>query len=203
MDVASLAKRHKKYVKFVEKSISAARVQVAEALAGLNEDEDKEMAMKYKTQIRQLMAIETLFLNLTLLVLVPQAPGNGSIVIEILEDIEELKECYGNLGIATVQTSKKTKDTTERQEAQHVLVDFLTSMLTKPQSFLREVANACFRHFCVECVDEASLWRLLGIVGTANQEAGDFMEGENAGEGQEDDEEAELEQEEDSEDSDE
>lgn len=40
-------------------------------LAGLNEDEDKEMVIKHKAQLRQLVAIETLFLNLTLLVLVP------------------------------------------------------------------------------------------------------------------------------------
>jgi len=182
LDIASLAKRHKKYLKFVDKNISQVRAQVAEELSSLSEDSDKEMIIKHKAQIRQLMAVETLFLNLTLLVLVPQAIDNQKLVIETLDDIEELKECYINLGINKVQSSKKAKkaDTDEleaKQEAQKVLIDFLTSMLTKPQSFLREVANACFKHFCVECVDEESLWRLLGIVGTANQEAGDFMEG--------------------------
>ena len=51
-------------------------------------------------------------------------------------------------------------------------------MLAKPQSFLREAANMCFKNFCVDCIDEASLARLLGIVSTANKEAGEFMEPE-------------------------
>jgi hypothetical protein len=48
LDVASLTKRHKKYLKFVEKNISQARAQVAEALTSLNEDKDKEMILKHK-----------------------------------------------------------------------------------------------------------------------------------------------------------
>lgn len=130
--------------------------------------------------------------------LVPQALNDQTIVMETLEDIEELKECFGNLGIDKVQTGKKAKKTEEEEaaqkEAQSVLIDFLTSMLTKPQSFLREVANTCFKHFCVKCVDEENLWRLLGIVGTANKEAGDFMEGDKdpADDGEDFDEDAEL-----------
>lgn len=71
--------------------------------------------------------------------------------METLEDIEELKECYSNLGLQKVKenTHKKAKrnseDETNKKEAQSVLIDFLTSMLTKPQSFLREVANSCFK----------------------------------------------------------
>ena len=84
-----------------------------------------------------------------------------------------------------------------------MLIDFLTSMLTKPQSFLREVANTCFKHFCVKCVDETNLWRLLGIVGTANKEADDFMMGDQDPENNDEefDEDAELEDEASSDDS--
>jgi len=130
-----------------------------------------------------------------------------------LEDIEELKECYQNLGIDKVgpKKAKKAKvvdeDAEEAQaEARSVLVDFLTSQLTKPQSFLRDVANSCFKHFCAECVDQQNLERLLGIVATPNQEAGEFMQGDEAlddqDEDMEGDEEIEMEKEELSEDSD-
>jgi len=93
--------------------MSQTRAQVAEALSGLSEDKDKEMIIKHKAQLRQLTAIETLFLNLTLLVLVPQALSDQSTVVETLEDIEELKECFSNLGIDKVQTGKKVKKTEE------------------------------------------------------------------------------------------
>ena len=75
-------------------------------------------------------------------------------------------------------------------EAQNVLIDFLTSMLTKPQSFLREVANQCFKQYAL-CVDEQGLARLLGIVATPNQEAGAFMDGDDQGDGDQDEEEGE------------
>ena len=139
--------------------------------------------------------------------LVPQALNDQNTVVETLEDIEELKECFSNLGIDRIQTNKKAKKTEEEEpaakEAQSVLIDFLTSMLTKPQSFLREVANTCFKHFCVQCVDESNLWRLLGIVGTANKEADDFMIGDEGPENDEEEygEEDELEDEGSSEDS--
>ncbi len=56
-------------------------------------------------------------------------------------------------------------------------MDFLTSMLTKPQAFLREVANHCFKNFCVKSLDSDSLVRLLTIVSTPNLQAGEFMQG--------------------------
>lgn len=58
-------------------------------------------------------------------------------------------------------------------------MDFLISMLTKPQSFLREVANTCFQHFSTNCLDDNGLERLLAIVATPNNEAGNFMDGEH------------------------
>ena len=48
------------------------------------------------------------------------------------------------------------------------------------------MVNNCFKHFCVEAVDGSGLERLLGIVGTRNQEAGDFMDGDAKDEDDED-----------------
>ena len=50
-------------------------------------------------------------------------------------------------------------------------------MLTKPQAFLREVANLCFKNFCVNSLDTEALVRLLTIVSTPNLQAGEFMQG--------------------------
>jgi len=141
-------------------------------------DEKDQHQGALKMQIRQLVSLECLFLNLSLVALIPQDKQS---VIEVMEDIEELKECYNNLGIDTVKSSSKkakrtSEDNTARIEAQGVLIDFLTSLLTKPQSFLREVANACFKQFCVECLDEEGIARLMGIVATPNAEADGFMQ---------------------------
>ena len=51
-------------------------------------------------------------------------------------------------------------------------------MLTKPQTFLRDVANQCFSQFCTEKIPAESLERLLQIVSTPNKQAGEFMMGE-------------------------
>jgi len=42
---------------------------------------------------------------------------------------------------------------------------------------LREVANLCFKNFCVNSLDTDSLVRLLTIVSTPNLQAGEFMQG--------------------------
>jgi len=46
--------------------------------------------------MKQLLSIETLLLNLTLLILVP---AEQQAIIDTLDDIEELTACYSNLGI--------------------------------------------------------------------------------------------------------
>ena len=63
--------------------------------------------------------MESLFLNLCLITLVPQITGDKQVVIETLEDIEELKECYTNLGIDKVPESsaKKAKKSSEDMSA--------------------------------------------------------------------------------------
>jgi hypothetical protein len=72
------------------------------------------------------------------------------------------------------------------------LVDFLTSLLAKPQSYLREVANMCFKNFCVDAIEHTNLARLLEIISAPNKEAGDFMEGPQDNQKSDDDSDIEL-----------
>lgn len=73
---------------------------------------------KHKEHLRKLIAFETLFLNLCLLILTPQTGGDQKTMIETLEDIEELKECFQNLGLDKVQVqSKKARKVDEAELA--------------------------------------------------------------------------------------
>lgn len=47
-DLPSLLKRHKKYIKHVEKSMSTIRGDVVESLSKLNIDKDKEAILRLK-----------------------------------------------------------------------------------------------------------------------------------------------------------
>jgi len=189
LDLGSLCKLHKRNLKYAEKEIQAVRIKVAEKVAAAESGDNKEYTLRLKDQSRKLIALETLFLNLCPLVLMPWAAKDQKAVTEALEDLEELKECWENLGLNRIPESagKRRKNSEQaQQEALNVLTDYLTSLLTKPQSYLRDVVNNCFKHFCVEAVDGSGLERLLGIVGTRNQEAGDFMDGDANDEDDED-----------------
>ena len=70
----------------------------------MDEAKDTELIFKHKERLRKLIAFETLFLNLCLLILIPQASNDQKAAIDSLEDIEELKECFGNLGLGELQT---------------------------------------------------------------------------------------------------
>ena len=50
-------------------------------------------------QLRKLMSLENLMLTLCLVILVPEGKTDRTSFIETLEDLEELKECYQNLGL--------------------------------------------------------------------------------------------------------
>lgn len=126
--------------------------------------------------MRRLVAIETLFLTLCPLILIPHASKDQP-TSETLAELEELKACYANLGLKEITAShKKAKkeDSDNRQEAHGVLIDFLTSLLTKPQSYLRDVVNNCFKHFCAT-MDHESLDSILEIIGSKNQDAGQYL----------------------------
>lgn len=78
-----------------------------------------------------------------------------------MQEIEELKECFGNMDLGSaLESVKKSKKAptvgAEQKEAFKILFDLLMSMLTKPQSFLRDMANYVFKSFCAE-LDEETL----------------------------------------------
>ena len=139
---------------------------------------DEHYQTLLKSHLRKLITLENLFLNLSLISLTPEGTQDRKVVVETLEDIEELKECFVNLGLDKVPSLKKAKTGADFDEAKSILIDFLTSMLAKPQSFLRDVANNCFKQFAPEFLDEEALGRLITIVATPNQEADGFMHGE-------------------------
>lgn len=178
LDPSSVLAVHKANVKYVQKNLSHTRAQLEEELSGLGGKDKTEHSLALKKQAGQLQSLESLILSLNLLALLPQGNTGEKGVIETLEDIEELKECFSNLGLDQVpehprkKAKKTSSDNTAQVEAHGVLVDFLISQLTKPQSFLRDVANHCFKQFSLVSMDKEGLQRLLAIVATPNQEAG-------------------------------
>jgi len=62
----------------------------------------------------------------------------------------------------------------EKQEALNVLFDFLIALLTKPQSFLRDVANFTFKQFCSE-ISPKALVNMIEIVHTPNVDANKML----------------------------
>ena len=92
IDKDSLLKLHKKLIKFVQSNIGDLR-------------ENPEVAVK---EWRKLVAMESLFLNLGLLMMAPSK--DEKTVLEILDDVEELKECYKNLSIGTNKKKKVDED---------------------------------------------------------------------------------------------
>uniref|UniRef100_A0A7S3FXQ0 Uncharacterized protein n=1 Tax=Strombidium rassoulzadegani TaxID=1082188 RepID=A0A7S3FXQ0_9SPIT len=176
-----------------------------------------EQHLKLKHMLKQIQAFEQLFLNLALLLLVPSnlsVQSNSKLQTEIamvLEDLQELKELFPDLAISAEEARKVAKSSSKKvkvceggagdskQQVMTALVDFLTSMLTKPHSFLREIANQCFKQFSSEDLPRASLERLLLIVSTPNNKAGEFMEGQEEAQAEEGEEESESELMEDSE----
>jgi len=131
--------------------------------------------------------MEKLLLSLTMVMCLPnqtESEANLEEMSKIMQEIEELKECFGNMNlVAALESGKKSKKSAvmeEQKEAFKILFDLLLSMLTKPWSFLRDMANYVFKSFCTE-LDEETLKQMIKIVSTPNAEAaGDFMEEEES-----------------------
>jgi len=131
--------------------------------------------------------MEKLLLSLTMVMCLPnqtESEANLEEMSKIMQEIEELKECFGNMNLAAaLESGKKSKKSAvmeEQKEAFKILFDLLLSMLTKPWSFLRDMANYVFKSFCTE-LDEETLKQMIKIVSTPNAEAaGDFMEEEES-----------------------
>jgi len=63
------------------------------------------------------------------------------------------------------KAKKKSGDVTG---AFKILFDLLLSLLTKQQSFLREMVNYVFKSFCTE-LDQDTLGQMIKIVSTPNE----------------------------------
>ena len=107
IDMASLCKQHKKSIKFAQSNMESVREEISKKIEKLDSVKDKEMLAKLTDQLRKLIAFESMFLNINLLVLFPQKDSEKKQLLNTLEDIEELKECFQNLGLSTVSTSNK------------------------------------------------------------------------------------------------
>ena len=98
---------------------------------------------------------------------------------EVEAEIEELKIVFQKLGLASSdEQGKRSKKKTDQTEALDILVDFLISLLTKPQSFLRDIANFTFKQFCTQ-ISPKALSNLAGIIQTPNSEANKMLFGED------------------------
>jgi hypothetical protein len=175
-----MTKKHTEVLEFIKENVSKHRQRAMK----VSEDESKpeEVRLREKVHYKRVLAFELLLNNLALLLMIPE------MFEEVCENIEEIQICFVKLGLANSEEAEgkrsKKKGTTstlnkeERDEALSVLTDFLISLLTKPQSFLRDVANFTFKQFCTE-VPAASLQNLLKIVQTPNIEANQMLFGED------------------------
>ena len=82
----------------------------------------------------------------------------------------------------------------EVKQARQVLVDLLISLLTRPQAFLRDQANFVFRAFCTDCLDDDTLDSMFKIICSRNEEAGQYLQGDDDGAAGADDEDADEEE---------
>jgi DNA polymerase phi len=168
-----MVKGHSECLTFIKENISAARLRSQKRIQS---SQTQEIAIREKQTFKRLIAFELLFNNLALLLMIPE------MFAEVENDLEELKQCFTNLGLTSQQSEgKRSKKggkggenhlpaNPQRSEALDVLVDFLISLLTKPQSFLRDIANFTFKQFCTE-VSPKALANLVQIVQTPNIEA--------------------------------
>jgi DNA polymerase phi len=114
---------------------------------------------------------------------------------EVEAEIEELKIVFQNLGLASSdEQGKRSKKKADQTEALDILVDFLISLLTKPQSFLRDIANFTFKQFCTQ-ISPKALSNLAKIILTPNSEANKMLFGEDEIEDLDDEEDGEDEDE--------
>ncbi|CDW85691.1 dna polymerase v-like [Stylonychia lemnae] len=170
---SDLLSYHAECQKFIKEQVSSKRLQLQKQIK-----KNDEASIKAKAQFKKLIAFEMLFQNLSLLVLIP---GEKQVADETKQDIEEMKVVFQKLKITedTQQNGNKrhkkdSKIDTQQSEALQVLIDFLISLLTKQQSFLREIANFAFKQFCTQ-ITQASLMNMMEIITTPNIEANKML----------------------------
>lgn len=179
----ALAKQHSRLLKWVNKNVSTVRSQLINSSQKLAKKETSEASLRVEVASKRALAIEKLLLSLTMVLCLPnqtETEANLENMSQMMQEIEELKECFGNMDLASVleggKKSKKGEQSQDQKEAFKILFDLLISMLTNPYSFLRDMANYVFKSFCTE-LDEETLEKMIKIVSTSNADAAaDFME---------------------------
>lgn len=97
--------------------MESVREEISKKIEKLDSAKDKEVLTRLTDQLRKLIAFESMFLHLNLLVLFPQKDTEKKQLLSTLEDIEELKECFQNLGLTTVSTSNKKQKKDDDEKA--------------------------------------------------------------------------------------
>lgn len=179
----ALAKQHSRLLKWIHKNVSVVRSELISRSQKLAKKETSEASLKVEVASKRALAVEKLLLSLTMVMCLPnqtETEANLENMSQMMQEVEELKECFGNLNLASAlesgKKSKKSEAGEDQKEAFKILFDLLLSMLTNPYSFLRDMANYVFKSFCTE-LDEETLKKMINIVSTSNAEAAaDFME---------------------------
>lgn len=94
-EMEELAKNHKDYIKFIKDNISSERTKVKEIV---DSKSNEELKLKATAEFKKLIAIEQLFLSLTMLILLP---GDMQQISQSMEELEELKDCFVNLKLGS------------------------------------------------------------------------------------------------------
>jgi hypothetical protein len=102
---------HKETLDFIAEHITGHRQRSHGAIAKLAAGKDDELSIKEKQRFKRLLAFELLFHNLALLLMVPE------MFEEIENDIEELKLCFGKLGLTREESSGKRSKKDKRSAA--------------------------------------------------------------------------------------
>lgn len=99
-DMATLASKQKRVLKFVKKNVTPTRVQL---YAKASTEKSTELKLKLETEAKRALALEKLILSLSLIMAIPE---DLEMITETFEQIEELMECFTNLKLGQNLGSK-------------------------------------------------------------------------------------------------
>jgi len=106
----NLTKTHRRLLKWVKKNVSSLR----DEMSGRSE-EATEMKLKLEVALSRLIAIEKLVLSLGLVMCIPAEKLNDvDPVEELTEEVEELKNCFGEMHLEVFSGKKMKKYAEER-----------------------------------------------------------------------------------------
>ena len=90
-DLATLASKQKRVLKFIKKTITPTRIQLYEKAGN---EQSTELKLKLQTDAKRALALEKLILSLSLIMAIPE---DLEMISETYDQIEELMECFTNL----------------------------------------------------------------------------------------------------------